>query len=231
MTDTNEKDLLKRLETLSQKAKVHNKKQDEIKGYRKAQVATIMKVSAQLKEQGIDTGLVLQDETTIEPASIKKFNKVLAELKAEKEAEAEKLERFFRAVEEADYDTIKEITGQDVSTESFEVELESTKELKAKAVEASQDIISQGVSSVSSEEVLEVEPTSTSQEDDDDDDFDFDLGDDFGIDDEDAEVSDDEAETTTKEAEDSSEDSNDVSFDDDDDDDDFLASFMEALED
>jgi len=47
----------------------------------------------------------------------------------------ERLEKFFEAVEKKDYDAIKEITGEDVSSVSYDVEVADSKEVKAEAKE------------------------------------------------------------------------------------------------
>ena len=77
------------------------------------------------------------------------------------------MERFFEAVEKKDFDTIKEITGEDVSVVSYEVDVESSKSVKEQAKSMTEGILETGVETASSnvssvevpkkEEVSEVE--------------------------------------------------------------------------
>ena len=126
---------LARLESLNKKVSEHNRKEQEIRGSKKARVQAILKEVEVLNSLGYPIKMELASETEFTKESIEAY-KVLAEkILTEKVAEAERLEKFFEAVEKKDYDTIKELTGEDVSLVSYEVEVADSKGVKAEAKE------------------------------------------------------------------------------------------------
>ena len=126
---------LARLESLNKKALEHNRKEQEIRGSKKARVQAILKEVEVLNSLGYPIKMELASETEFTKESIEAYKTLASKILAEKVAEAEHLEKFFEAVEKKDYDTIKEITGEDVSSVSYDVEVTDSKEVKAEAKE------------------------------------------------------------------------------------------------
>ena len=119
---------LARLESLNKQALEHNRKEQEIRGSKKARVQAINSLGYPIKME-------LASETEFTKESIEAYKTLASKILAEKVAEAERLEKFFEAVEKKDYDAIKEITGEDVSSVSYDVEVADSKEVKAEAKE------------------------------------------------------------------------------------------------
>lgn len=126
---------LARLESLNKQALEHNRKEQEIRGSKKARVQAILKEVEILNSLGYPIKMELASETEFTKESIEAYKALASKILAEKVAEAERLEKFFEAVEKKDYDTIKEITGEDVSAVSYDVEVADSKEVKAEAKE------------------------------------------------------------------------------------------------
>lgn len=126
---------LARLESLNKKALEHNRKEQEIRGSKKARVQAILKEVEILNSLGYPIKMELASETEFTKESIESYKALASKILAEKVAEAERLEKFFEAVEKKDYDAIKEITGEDVSSVSYDVEVADSKEVKAEAKE------------------------------------------------------------------------------------------------
>lgn len=126
---------LARLESLNKKALEHNRKEQEIRGSKKARVQAILKEVEILNSLGYPIQMELASETEFTKESIEAYKTLASKILAEKVAEAERLEKFFEAVEKKDYDAIKEITGEDVSSVSYDVEVADSKEVKAEAKE------------------------------------------------------------------------------------------------
>ena len=126
---------LARLESLNKQALEHNRKEQEIRGSKKARVQAILKEVEILNSLGYQIKMELASETEFTKESIESYKALASKILAEKVAEAESLEKFFEAVEKKDYDAIKEITGEDVSSVSYDVEVADSKEVKAEAKE------------------------------------------------------------------------------------------------
>ena len=126
---------LARLESLNKKALEHNRKEQEIRGSKKARVQAILKEVETLNFLGYPIKMELASETEFTKESIESYKALASKILAEKVAEAERLEKFFEAVEKKDYDAIKEITGEDVSAVSYDIEVADSKEVKAEAKE------------------------------------------------------------------------------------------------
>ncbi len=126
---------LARLESLNKQALEHNRKEQEIRGSKKARVQAILKEVEILNSLGYPIKMELASETEFTKESIEAYKTLASKILAEKVAEAERLEKFFEAVEKKDYDAIKEITGEDVSSVSYDVEVADSKEVKAEAKE------------------------------------------------------------------------------------------------
>ena len=126
---------LARLESLNKQALEHNRKEQEIRGSKKARVQAILKEVEILNSLGYSLKMELASETEFTKESIEAYKTLASKILAEKVAEAERLEKFFEAVEKKDYDAIKEITGEDVSSVSYDVEVADSKEVKAEAKE------------------------------------------------------------------------------------------------
>ena len=132
---------LERLEQLNKKAVAHNRREDEINGFKKARIQSILADVEKLNSLGYDLKMELKGETEFTPESIASYKEVAGKILAEKEAEALRLERFFTAVENKDYETIKELTGEDVSAVSYDIDIESSKAIKADAKELTAKMI------------------------------------------------------------------------------------------
>lgn len=126
---------LARLESLNKQVLEHNRKEQEISGSKKARIQAILKEVETLNSLGYSLKMELASETEFTKESIEAYKALASKILAEKVAEAERLEKFFEAVEKKDYDTIKEITGEDVSSVSYDVEVADSKEVKAEAKE------------------------------------------------------------------------------------------------
>ena len=126
---------LARLESLNKQALEHNRKEQEIRGSKKARVQAILKEVEILNSLGYPIKMELASETEFTKESIESYKALASKILAEKVAEAERLEKFFEVVEKKDYDAIKEITGEDVSSVSYDVEVADSKEVKAEAKE------------------------------------------------------------------------------------------------
>lgn len=126
---------LARLESLNKQVLEHNRKEQEISGSKKARIQAILKEVETLNSLGYSLKMELASETEFTKESIESYKALASEILAEKVAEAERLEKFFEAVEKKDYDAIKEITGEDVSAVSYDVEVADSKEVKAEAKE------------------------------------------------------------------------------------------------
>ena len=126
---------LARLESLNKKAAEHNRKEQEIRGSKMARIQAILKEVEILNSLGYPLKMELANETEFTKESIEAYKALASKILTEKVAEAERLEKFFEAVEKKDYDTIKEITGEDVSSVSYDVEVAESKEVKAEAKE------------------------------------------------------------------------------------------------
>lgn len=126
---------LARLESLNKQALEHNRKEQEIRGSKKARVQAILKEVEILNSLGYPIKMELASETEFTKESIESYKALASKILVEKVAEAERLEKFFEAVEKKDYDAIKEITGEDVSAVSYDVEVADSKEVKAEAKE------------------------------------------------------------------------------------------------
>lgn len=126
---------LARLESLNKQVLEHNRKEQEISGSKKARIQAILKEVETLNSLGYSLKMELASETEFTKESIEAYKTLASKILAEKVAEAERLEKFFEAVEKKDYDAIKEITGEDVSSVSYDVEVADSKEVKAEAKE------------------------------------------------------------------------------------------------
>lgn len=151
---------LERLEQLNKKAVAHNRREDEINGFKKARIQSILADIEKLNSLGYDLKMELKGETEFTPESIAAYKEVAGKILAEKEAEAIRLERFFTAVETKDYETIKELTGEDVSAVSYDIEIESSKAIKADAKELTAKMIENDalVEASGSKKVVEEKP-------------------------------------------------------------------------
>lgn len=169
---------LERLEQLNKKAVAHNRREDEINGFKKARIQSILADVEKLNSLGYNLKMELKGETEFTPESIVAYKEVAGKILAEKEAEAIRLERFFTAVENKDYETIKELTGEDVSAVSYDIDIESSKAIKADAKELTAKMIENDalVEASGNKQVVEEKPVvSTGSENSTELDLDFDT--------------------------------------------------------
>ena len=152
---------LARLESLNKQVLEHNRKEQEIRGSKKARVQAILKEVEILNSLGYPIKMELASETEFTKESIEAYKTLASKILAEKVSEAERLEKFFEAVEKKDYDAIKEITGEDVSSVSYDVEVADSKEVKAEAKEITSQMLDNDavVDIANGESPLNPEPT------------------------------------------------------------------------
>lgn len=137
--------LLGRLEQLDARVREHNQRENEIRGFKKARIQGILAEVEKLKALGYNVELELVGETEFTQESVARLVEVSSSIVAEKEAEADYLEKFLSAVERKDYEAIKELTGQDVSEVNYDLELSDVKDLKKDVKELQADMLEKGL--------------------------------------------------------------------------------------
>ena len=189
METTKVNNLLEQLKKTNARAIEINSENERTRGYVISKIEAIEKNVNMLKEQGYDIEFKLLDEVTIHPDTIAQFKGIYAKVYSDIEKQAELLEKTVTAVENKDYEAIKDLTGQDVSAVDYEVELADVASMKETVATATQGITADAVLSTGDEvEVLETsidsddddfdeedeEPVIDSYDDSDDYDYDFD---------------------------------------------------------
>lgn len=160
----NVNEVLSRLESLSKRAEAHNRKEDEIKGFKKARVQSILELSDKLKEKGVDLGLELKGETDFTAESVEKFKSIAQGIVDKHVAEADRLDEFFRAAEVGDIAKLKEITGEDLDTVDYTIEITSIEDMKTAVAETNEQILEEGITTASNTEVLSFDGSDSAEE-------------------------------------------------------------------
>lgn len=132
MKDVEVKSLLERLNKINKDVERVNQVAVQNKGFKKAQIEQIQSLAKELQLQGVDLTITVDEKGRISEKSRKDFVKVFTEEYKAKATQAATMEVLLEAVENKDYAKIKELTGEDVQEESYELEVKTVKELMAK---------------------------------------------------------------------------------------------------
>ena len=132
MKDVEVKSLLERLNKINKDVERVNQVAVQNKGFKKAQIEQIQSLAKELQLQGVDLTITVDEKSRISEKSRKDFVKVFTEEYKAKATQAATMEVLLEAVENKDYAKIKELTGEDVQEESYELEVKTVKELMAK---------------------------------------------------------------------------------------------------
>jgi hypothetical protein len=132
MKDVEVKSLLERLNKINKDVERVNQVAVQNKGFKKAQIEQIQSLAKELQLQGVDLTITVDEKGRISEKSRKDFVKVFTEEYKAKATQAATMEVLLEAVEKKDYAKIKELTGEDVQEESYELEVKTVKELMAR---------------------------------------------------------------------------------------------------
>ena len=189
MKQTEINELLKNVEQNNAEVERINRQSSEQRGFVKASIGEVKKQIEALNKAGYQIDFKLVDDTTISPETLAQFKAVASQIVRETKQQNDRVGRIVEAVENADYDAIKELTGQDVTAVNYDIKLEDVESIKvqAKAI-AEQD--EKTILTTEATETLEIdadedtgdkqseiEQTEPSVFDDDDDDDELDLED------------------------------------------------------
>lgn len=229
MKQTEINELLKNVEQNNAEVERINRQSSEQRGFVKASIGEVKKQIEALNKTGYQIDFKLVDDTTISPETLAQFKAVASQIVHETKQQNDRVGRIVEAVENADYDAIKELTGQDVTAVNYDIKLDNVDSIKvqAKAI-AEQD--EKTILTTEATETLEIdadvdeateEDTEDEQPDtsifDDDDELDLDEAEDEVLDDEDDVAEEDEDEVVDDDDEDDDDDDDDDIEDDDDD--------------
>ena len=181
MKQTEINELLKNVEQNNAEVERINRQSSEQRGFVKASIGEVKKQIEALNKAGYQIDFKLVDDTTISPETLAQFKAVASQIVRETKQQNDRVGRIVEAVENADYDAIKELTGQDVTAVNYDIKLDNVDSIKvqAKAIaeqdektilttEATETLeINEDVDEVT-EEDTEVEQPDTSIFDDDD---------------------------------------------------------------
>ena len=132
MKDVEVKSLLERLNKINKDVERVNQVAVQNKGFKKAQIEQIQSLAKELQLQGVDLTITVDEKGRISEKSRKDFVKVFTEEYKAKATQAATMEVLLEAVDNKDYAKIKELTGEDIQEESYELEVKTVKELMAK---------------------------------------------------------------------------------------------------
>ena len=206
MKQTEINELLKNVEQNNAEVERINRQSSEQRGFVKASIGEVKKQIEALNKAGYQIDFKLVDDTTISPETLAQFKAVASQIVHETKQQNDRVGRIVEAVENADYDAIKELTGQDVTAVNYDIKLDDVDSIKvqAKAI-AEQD--EKTILTTEATETLEIdadEDTEAEQseieqsenslfdDDDDDDELNLEGTEDEVLDDEDEVVEDDD---------------------------------------
>jgi hypothetical protein len=222
MKQTEINELLKNVEQNNAEVERINRQSSEQRGFVKASIGEVKKQIEALNKAGYQIDFKLVDDTTISPETLAQFKAVASQIVRETKQQNDRVGRIVEAVENVDYDAIKELTGQDVTAVNYDIKLEDVESIKVQA-KAIADQDESTILTTEATETLEIdadedtgaeqpeiEQTEPSVFDDDDDDDELDLEDteDEVLDDEDEVVEDDDEDDDIVEDDDLEEDLN-----------------------
>lgn len=216
MKQTEINELLKNVEQNNAEVERINRQSSEQRGFVKASIGEVKKQIEALNKAGYQIDFKLVDDTTISPETLAQFKAVASQIVHETKQQNDRVGRIVEAVENADYDAIKELTGQDVTAVNYDIKLDNVDSIKvqAKAI-AEQDektiltteatetleIDTDENTGAEQSEIEQTEP-SVFDDDDDDDELDLDEAEDEVLDDEDDVAEEDEDEVVADDDED-----------------------------
>ena len=199
MKQTEINELLKNVEQNNAEVERINRQSSEQRGFVKASIGEVKKQIEALNKAGYQIDFKLVDDTTISPETLAQFKAVASQIVHETKQQNDRVGRIVEAVENADYDAIKELTGQDVTAVNYDIKLDNVDSIKVQA-KAIADQDESTILTTEATEALEIdadEDTKVEQSefeqtepsvfdgDDDDDELDLDEAEDEVLDDED----------------------------------------------
>ena len=216
MKQTEINELLKNVEQNNAEVERINRQSSEQRGFVKASIGEVKKQIEALNKAGYQIDFKLVDDTTISPETLAQFKAVASQIVHETKQQNDRVGRIVEAVENADYDAIKELTGQDVTAVNYDIKLDNVDSIKvqAKAI-AEQD--EKTILTTEATETLEIDADENTEaeqpeieqsennlfdDDDDDDELDLDEAEDEVLDDEDDVAEEDEDEVVDDDDED-----------------------------
>lgn len=176
MKQTEINELLKNVEQNNAEVERINRQSSEQRGFVKASIGEVKKQIEALNKAGYQIDFKLVDDTTISPETLAQFKAVASQIVRETKQQNDRVGRIVEAVENADYDAIKELTGQDVTAVNYDIKLDNVDSIKVQA-KAIADQDEETILTTEATETLEIgdedteaEQSSSSVIDDDDDD-------------------------------------------------------------
>ena len=133
MKQTEINELLKNVEQNNAEVERINRQSSEQRGFVKASIGEVKKQIEALNKAGYQIDFKLVDDTTISPETLSQFKAVASQIVSETKQQNDRVGRIVEAVENADYDAIKELTGQDVTAVNYDIKLEDVDSIKVQA--------------------------------------------------------------------------------------------------
>lgn len=133
MKQTEINELLKNVEQNNAEVERINRQSSEQRGFVKASIGEVKKQIEALNKAGYQIDFKLIDDTTISPETLAQFKAVASQIVRETKQQNDRVGRIVEAVENADYDAIKELTGQDVTAVNYDIKLEDVESIKVQA--------------------------------------------------------------------------------------------------
>lgn len=133
MKQTEINELLKNVEQNNAEVERINRQSSEQRGFVKASIGEVKKQIEALNKSGYQIDFKLVDDTTISPETLAQFKAVASQIVRETKQQNDRVGRIVEAVENADYDAIKELTGQDVTAVNYDIKLEDVESIKVQA--------------------------------------------------------------------------------------------------
>lgn len=133
MKQTEINELLKNVEQNNAEVERINRQSSEQRGFVKASIGEVKKQIEALNKAGYQIDFKLVDDTTISPETLAQFKAVASQIVRETKQQNDRVGRIVEAVENADYDAIKELTGQDVTAVNYDIKLDDVDSIKVQA--------------------------------------------------------------------------------------------------
>lgn len=133
MKQTEINELLKNVEQNNAEVERINRQSSEQRGFVKASIGEVKKQIEALNKAGYQIDFKLVDDTTISPETLAQFKAVASQIVHETKQQNDRVGRIVEAVENADYDAIKELTGQDVTAVNYDIKLDDVDSIKVQA--------------------------------------------------------------------------------------------------
>ena len=133
MKQTEINELLKNVEQNNSEVERINRQRSEQRGFVKASIGEVKKQIEALNKAGYQIDFKLVDDTTISPETLAQFKAVASQIVRKTKQQNDRVGRIVEAVENADYDAIKELTGQDVTAVNYDIKLDDVDSIKVQA--------------------------------------------------------------------------------------------------